>query len=80
MFELRYFQMKMNINVQKATGLNPLKMNMDWPSIKKDSNGTWPPANPNWFKQQELMASLGPFMGMMGGGGGGGGMAPAGGA
>jgi large subunit ribosomal protein L7/L12 len=36
--------------------------------------GTWPPANPNWFKQQEMMAQLGPFMGMMGGG------APAGGA
>lgn len=33
--------------------------------------GTWPPANPNWFKQQEMMAQLGPFMGMMGGGGGG---------
>jgi large subunit ribosomal protein L7/L12 len=32
--------------------------------------GTWPPANPNWFKQQEMMAQLGPFMGMMGGGGG----------
>ena len=45
---------------------------MDWPSIKQDSTGSWPPANPNWFKQQELMSSLGPFMGMMGGGGGGG--------
>ena len=49
-----------------------MKMNLDWPSIKQDANGTWPPANPNWFKQQELMATLGPFMGQMGGGGGGG--------
>ena len=54
-----------------------MKLNLDWPSIKQDANGTWPPANPNWFKQQELMSSLGPFMGMMGGGGG---AAPAGGA
>ena len=48
-----------------------MKMNLDWPSLKQDETGTWPPANPNWFKQQELMSSLGPFMGMMGGGGGG---------
>ena len=33
--------------------------------------GSWPPANPNWFKQQDLMSSLGPFMGQMGGMGGG---------
>jgi len=39
--------------------------------------GTWPPANPNWFKQQDLMASLGPFVQGGGGGGGGGGAAPA---
>ena len=26
----------------------------------------WPPANPNWFKQQEMLAKLGPVMGMMG--------------
>merc|ERR1711957_595091 len=45
-----------------------------WPSNKFSSirsQATWPPANPNWFKQQDLMASLGPFA--MGGGGGGGG-------
>mmetsp|Transcript_30132 Transcript_30132/g.21872 ORF Transcript_30132/g.21872 Transcript_30132/m.21872 type:complete len:141 (+) Transcript_30132:410-832(+) len=46
-----------------------MKLNMDWPSVKQDDTGTWPPANPNWFKQQELMSSLGPFMGQMGGGG-----------
>lgn len=60
----------------RTSGINPLKLNMDWPSIKQDGAGTWPPANPNWFKQQDLMSSLGPFMGQMGGGGGGGG-APA---
>ena len=53
-----------------------MKLNMDWPSVKQDGAGTWPPANPNWFKQQDLMSSLGPFMGM-GMGGGGGGQAPA---
>lgn len=49
-FEIRYFALKMQTSVQKATGLNPMKMNLDWPSIKQDSTGTWPPANPNWFK------------------------------
>ena len=47
-----------------------MKLNMDWPSVKRDDTGSWPPANPNWFKQQEMMAQLGPMMGMMGGGGG----------
>ena len=57
----------------RTSGINPMKLNLDWPSLKQDGAGTWPPANPNWFKQQDLMASLGPFMGSMGGGGGGGG-------
>ena len=43
---------------------------MDWPSIKMDSTGTWPPLNPNWFKQQELMSQVGPFIAGMGFGGG----------
>ena len=34
--------------------------------------GSWPPANPNWFKQQEMLAQLGPMMGSMGFGMGGG--------
>jgi large subunit ribosomal protein L7/L12 len=46
-----------------------MKLNLDWPSVKRDDTGSWPPANPNWFKQQEMMAKLGPMMGMMGGGG-----------
>ena len=49
-FELRYFQMAMKTRVQRSTGLNPMKINMDWPSVKQDGAGTWPPANPNWFK------------------------------
>ena len=68
MFEMRYFAMSMKQRIQRTSGINPLKLNMDWPSIKKDDTGTWPPANPNWFKQQELMSQLGPFMGGMGGG------------
>ena len=39
--------------------------------------GNWPPANPNWFKQQEMMAKLGPMFGGFGGFGGGGGAAAA---
>lgn len=50
MFELRYFQSTLTRKIQKTTGINPLKLNMDWPSIKQDDAGTWPPANPNWFK------------------------------
>ena len=49
-FEMRYFNIRVKEHVLKSTGLNPMKINLDWPSIKKDSNGTWPPANPNWFK------------------------------
>ena len=45
-----------------------MKLNMDWPAAKMDASGAWPPLNPNWFKQQELMSQLGPFMGSMGGG------------
>ena len=68
MFEMRYLALRMKDRVQKTSGINPLKLNMDWPSVKQDSAGTWPPLNPNWFKQQELMSRLGPFMGQMGGG------------
>ena len=34
MFELRFFQIYMKTQVQKATGLNPMKLNLDWPSLK----------------------------------------------
>ena len=49
-FELRYLVALQKEKLQKATGLNPLKLNLDWPSIKQDDTGSWPPANPNWFK------------------------------
>ena len=50
MFELRYFHSHMSSQMLKATGINPMKLNVDWPSVKQDATGTWPPANPNWFK------------------------------
>ena len=50
LYEMRYFSARLSQNVKKSTGLNPMKLNLDWPSIKQDSAGTWPPANPNWFK------------------------------
>ena len=34
----------------KGMGINPLKVNMDWPSMADLDHGTWPPTNPNWFK------------------------------
>ena len=70
MFELRYFHALVGLHAEKHSGQSKFKRNLDWASAKKDGAGVWPPANPNWFKQQELMASLGPFMGMGGGGGG----------
>ena len=73
LFESRYFHAVLAQRVMRTSGMNMMKLNMDWPSLKADGAGTWPPANPNWFKQQDLMASLGPFMGQMGFGGGGGG-------
>jgi len=50
LFELQYFQVQMEKKVAAATGLSPMKLNLDWPSVKQDSTGSWPPANPNWFK------------------------------
>lgn len=77
-FENRYLAAVVQDKIRKTSGINMMKLNMDWPSIKMDADGTWPPLNPNWFKQQELMAQLGPLMGGGGIGFGGGG-APAGG-
>ena len=34
-------------------------------SLRIIDDGTWPPANPNWFAQQEAMSKLWP-MGMQG--------------
>jgi len=45
-----------------------MKMNMDWPSLKLDGKGSWPPNDPDWFKKQGLDSVLGPVMGQMGGG------------
>ena len=50
LFEMRYFQARLTQQVQKSTGLSPMKLNLDWPSLKQDESGTWPPANPNWFR------------------------------
>ena len=72
-FEQRYLAASVSKRVQRTTGMSLMKLNLDWPSLKQDGAGTWPPANPNWFRQQELMSKLGPFMGSMGGGMGGGG-------
>ena len=50
-FEMRYLAASTKQRILRTSGLNPLKLNMDWPSIKQDADGSWPPANPNWFKQ-----------------------------
>ncbi|CDW85761.1 ribosomal protein l7 l12 c-terminal domain containing protein [Stylonychia lemnae] len=80
-FELRYFSEALKQRIQRTSGVNPMKLNLDWPSLKPDETGSWPPANPNWFKQQEMLAQLGPAMSQMGfgavGGGGAASEAPA---
>jgi large subunit ribosomal protein L7/L12 len=65
MFELRYYSGIIKERVARSTGMNPMKLNMDWPSIKQMDDGTWPATNPNWFNQQDAMAKLWP-MGMQG--------------
>jgi len=49
--EIRYFALMTKQRIQKTTGLSPMKMNNDWPAMKMLEDGTWPPNNPNWFKQ-----------------------------
>ena len=51
LFEMRYFQAQISQRMLRTSGIHPMKLNMDWPSVKQDDAGTWPPANPNWFKQ-----------------------------
>ena len=50
-FELRYFHASMSLRMKRTMGINPMKINMDWPSVQQEADGTWPPANPNWFRQ-----------------------------
>jgi len=58
--ELRYFSTALREKVFKTSGINPLKLNLDWPTVKQLDIGSWPPANPNWFLQQEAIAKLWP--------------------
>ena len=66
--EHKYFKMVLAQHVIKASGMNLLKMNMDWPSLKKDSKGTWPPSDPEWFKNTGIAGAVGGMVGQMGGG------------
>lgn len=80
-FELRYLSSIIRDKIWRTTGVNPLKLNLDWPSLKQLENGTWPPANPNFFQQQEAIAKLWPagqagFAALFGGAIGGSGGAP----
>jgi Lon protease-like protein len=33
-FELRYLAVSMKQRMERTSGINPMKLNMDWPSIK----------------------------------------------
>ena len=37
-FELRYFALTSKEKIQKTSGINPMKLNLDWPSVKQDCN------------------------------------------
>lgn len=37
-FELRYFAEITRERIQKTSGINPMKINLDWPSVKADGN------------------------------------------
>ena len=66
-FETRYFGMQVRRRVQSVAGINPLKLNLDWPSIRQDPEA-------EWMKQQDVMGMLTPLLGGLQG------MVPAGGA
>ena len=35
-YELRYFSLISKEKITKTSGINPMKINMDWPSVKRD--------------------------------------------
>ena len=49
--ETRLLHNMIRERVLRTSGLDPFKVNMDWPSIRQTAQGTWPPSNPNWAKQ-----------------------------
>jgi hypothetical protein len=36
--EIRYFSMLQKEKIIKTSGINPMKVNVDWPSVKQDGN------------------------------------------
>eukprot|EP00356_Strombidium_inclinatum_P003000 CAMPEP_0170496190 /NCGR_PEP_ID=MMETSP0208-20121228/20643_1 /TAXON_ID=197538 /ORGANISM="Strombidium inclinatum, Strain S3" /LENGTH=172 /DNA_ID=CAMNT_0010772663 /DNA_START=115 /DNA_END=629 /DNA_ORIENTATION=- len=52
--EVTYFQMALDKRMEAVSGIKPLKLNTDWPSIKVNNEGTWPPADPEWIKSQDI--------------------------
>ena len=50
MHQLRYLATVIREDIFKTSGINPFKINVDWPELKQHDIGTWPPTNPNWFK------------------------------
>ena len=33
-FEMRYFHASLSMRLMRTSGINPMKLNMDWPSVK----------------------------------------------
>lgn len=58
--EVKYFTTLVRDRIFKSSGINPLKLNVDWPTLKQLDVGSWPPANSEALLQSETMAKLWP--------------------
>ena len=65
--EYRYFLLILKEKLLKKSGVSLLKMSVNWSQVEKDANGMYPPINPNWFKQQEMMSKFGHLLGGLSG-------------
>jgi hypothetical protein len=39
-FELRYFSSISKERIMRTSGINPMKLNLDWPSVKRDGKSS----------------------------------------
>lgn len=39
-FEIRYFQLRIKERILNTSGINPMKINLDWPSVKQEGKLT----------------------------------------
>jgi ribosomal protein L7/L12 len=64
--ELKHLSVNLDTRYRKSVGISPITLNTEWPDIKMIAEGTWPPLNPNWYKDKQIMEKLSPFIGAAG--------------